>query len=105
MRRYGGVDNAKSFDQIQEAYVVSAPGISKVIKKKSIISIVLGWCVFFIISYIITNLFIVIVSDGKATYKMPFWAFIIAPAIPFLFIFVFKMIKFAIIKKRTGHKD
>ena len=105
MKKYGGVDNAKSLDQIQEAYVVNAPGIFKVVKKKSIVSIALGWCAFFIISYIITELSMIIVSDGKATSKMPFWAFIIAPAIPFILVFVCKMVKFAIIKKRTGHKD
>ena len=105
MKKYGGVNNQKSLNEIQEAYVISAPVMSKIVKKKSIASITFGWVVFLIVSYIFFDLLFFTITDGWNRIKMPFWAILIMPAIPFLIVLSLRVISYLFHKKRTGHKD
>ena len=100
MKKYGGVNNSKTLNEIQEAYVISESIKPILTKKKSIAATIIKWLVYLIVSYIIIYFLIIIISDGKALSKMPFWALIICPAIPFVITFIYSCIK-----KRTVRKD
>ncbi len=105
MKKYGGVNNQKSLYEIQEARIVSAPGMFKIIKKKSKTSIVFGWLIYLIISYIITDLFIIIVTDAGNRFRLPLLALFVLPAVPFILTLSFKILSTISNKKHTNHKD
>ena len=105
MRKYGGVNNKKSLNEIPEARIVSAPGMSKIVKKQSKSSVFFGWLIYLIISYIITDLFIIIITDSGNRFRLPVWALFILPTIPFVLTLLIKLTSALAGKKHTNHKD
>lgn len=91
-KKYGGVNNSKRLNEIQEGRIVSAPGMAKIVKKKCIGSIILGWAMFLIVSYILTDLLLIIATDAWGNVKAPLWVIIVLPTMPFLLVLLFKII-------------
>lgn len=94
-KKYGGVNNKKSIDEIQEAVVVSAPIFRKK-QPKSKAGVVGGWLVYWVVSWAITSLFIVATGLGEQMMSahVPWWvnAFII-PSVPFLLTLIWSVLK------------
>lgn len=102
MQKYGGVNNKKALNEIQEARIVSVPGMSRITKKRSLGTIIAGWIAYLIISYIFTELLLIITTDAWNNTKMPLWAIFILPSTPFLLTLFFKIIA---IKKHTNQNS
>lgn len=105
MKKYGGVNNKKSLYEIQEAHIVSAPGMSKITKKQSKTSVIFGWLVYLVVSYIFTDLLIIIITDSYNRIKVPLWVIFLLPSVPFILTLVLKIVASLRNKKHTNHED
>lgn len=105
MKKYGGVNNQKSIYEIQEARIVSALGMRRITKKQSKTSIVFGWLVYLVISYIFTDLLLIIITDAGSRIKVHLLGMFVMPAVPFILTLLIKIFTVLSSKKHTNHKD
>lgn len=107
VRQYGGVNNKKPIDEIQEAVVVMAPIFRKK-QPKSKAGVIGGWIAYWIISWLIT--FLLLAATGlfeqMNKVRIPLIVeFFVIPSIPFLLTLIWSAFKFKKIKKQKEAGD
>lgn len=101
-KKYGGVNNKKSIDEIQEAMVVSAPIFRKK-QPKSKAGVIGGWIAYWIISWLITFLLLAATGLSEQMNKVGtplIVEFFVIPSIPFLLTLIWSAFKFNKVKKQ-----
>ena len=95
MRQYGGVNNKKSINEIQEAVIVNAPVFrSKPPKTKA--GALVGWLVYYFVTFIIMSLLVVITGIFEQSFyrNLPFfiqtW---LIPSLPFILTLIYAVYK------------
>lgn len=86
MNKYGGVDNQKTIDEIQEAEIVAAPIFHK-IQPKSRAAVIGGWLVYWFISWLIIFPLLVAIglTEQLQRLNVPWWLiFLVIPSVPFM---------------------
>lgn len=105
MKKYGGVNNQKTLYEIQEARIVGTPQSTRTSEKHKKSIGIFGWVLYFIVSYLFTNLIIVIATGDYIINKIPTWAIPILFSGPFLLTVLFKIVTTIYNKKHTNHED
>lgn len=103
-KKYGGVNNKESIDEIQEAVVVTAPIFRKK-QPKSKAGVIGGWLAYWIISFLITYLLMNATGLFEQINRtgIPMWVeYFVFPSIPFLLTLVWSVAK---TKKNRKQKD
>lgn len=106
-KKYGGVNNKKSIEEIQEAEVVTAPIFRKK-QPKSKAGVVFGWLIYWIVSWVIIFLFMCATGlyEQLLLSSMPWWvACFIIPSVPFLLTLIWTVIQFKKVKKQKDAGD
>jgi hypothetical protein len=104
MNKYGGVDNQKTIDEIQEAEIVAAPIFHK-IQPKSRAAVIGGWLVYWFISWLI--IFPLLVATGLTEQlqrsNTPWWlGSLVIPSVPFMLTLIWSIFR---LKKGKEQKD
>ena len=82
-KKYGGVNNSKAYDEVQEASVVGEPKPApKPVVKRSTASIIGEWVVYIFVTYLIMEL--LIVATGVYEWLTSKNAFVAIFCIPFI---------------------
>ena len=100
-KKYGGVNNKKSIDEIQEAVVVTAPIFRKK-QPKSKAGVIGGWLAYWAISWLITLLLLVATGLAEQMQRVyvPWWAQnIIIPSIPFVITLIWTTLRAKKVRK------
>ena len=103
-KKYGGVDNKQSFNQIQEAVVVDAPIVQKKMPKSKA-GTIFGWLVYYFITWLITWLFLMAtgISEQNFYRAMPLWAEIwLIPSLPFIITLISVLINAHDLKRKKA---
>lgn len=104
MNKYGGIDNQKSIDEIQEAVIVGAPIVQNKMPK-SMAGVIGGWLVYWFISWLIVFLLLVAtgLSEQLQRSNTPWWlgSFVI-PSVPFMSTLIWSIFR---LKKGKEQKD
>ena len=106
-KKYGGVNNKKSIDKIQEAVVVPAPTFRKK-QPKSKAGVIAGWIAYWIISWLITFLLLVATGLSEQMNKVGIpliVEFFVIPSIPFLLTLIWSVFKSRKAKKQKDAGD
>lgn len=94
-KKYGGVNNQKTIEQIQEAIVVGAPIINKKMPKSKAGTIA-GWIIYYIVTFLFTSLLIPIIGLYEQPFyqSLPVWVGCwLVPSLPFLITFAPSVIR------------
>lgn len=99
-KKYGGVDNKKELNNIQEAIIVGAPRIIPHKEKRSIGSIIAGWIFYIIVTFYIIFLLLVIIDDGNM--RIPSWLIITLSLLPTILRIAYSIRVVMVSRKSTG---
>ena len=94
--KYGGVNNSQAFDDVQEACVIGEPKpMPKPVEKRSFSSMLVGWIVFTIASFIIVTLLTIItgLSELLIAKKVPLFVSLSIPLIPSVIYLIYMLNK------------
>ena len=103
-KKYGGVNNKKTINQIQEAVVVGAPIVQKKMPKSKA-GVICGWIVYYIVTFIITELLLVIttISEQPFYHSLPLVVSLwLIPSLPFLLTLLILVLQSILRKKKAG---
>lgn len=95
MKKYGGVNNQKPIDEIQEAVIVSAPIFRKK-QPKSKASAIIGWFVYFAITWFITSMLLMAtgINEQLTRTTMPLFVQLgVIPSMPFFLTLMWSICK------------
>ena len=101
-KKYGGVNNKKSINEIQEAVVISAPIFRKK-QPKSKAGVIGGWIAYWVLSWLITFLLLVATGSSEQMNKVGIpliVEFFVIPSMPFLLTLIWSEFKFKKVKKQ-----
>lgn len=107
VKQYGGVNNKKSIDEIQEAVIVAAPIFRKK-QPKSKAGVIGGWLVYWVVSWPMALLVIDATGIGEQmiSHHVPWWVhtFIIT-SVPFLLTLAWSVFKSEKVRKQKDAGD
>lgn len=104
VKQYGGVNNKKSIDEIQEAVIVTAPIFRKK-QPKSKAGVIGGWIIYWFVTFLITYLLMSatgLFEQMNRTDIPMVVEFFVFPSIPFLLTLVWSIVK---TKRNRKQKD
>lgn len=104
VKQYGGVNNKKPIDEIQEAVVVTAPIFRKK-QPRSKSEVICGWLIYWFVTFLIAYLLMSATGSFEQINRadIPITVeYFVFPSIPFLLTLVWSVVK---TKKNRKQKD